>query len=240
MGGGGSKQADLERYGQLLTPGERQALETTFHEVAGSPDASSFTDKQLQVYLADLLYPRATSKRVSRGVFLALGGGGRGGATTLEFPDFVQGSSHLLRGSLTQRSQRLHTLCSGGLDLLREALVALLARACQSEPSSSWPPSFPHSLDSILDFLTRPLTEGGVADGRSLSVQEIESWLASSPAVGHVLDVAFGRSLYQRAVGLAHPPPEIAALAGLPQARPRCLLPPQPSSPPHDQQLPAC
>lgn len=49
MGGGGSKQAQLERYGQLLTPGERQALELTFHEISGSHEASFFTEKQLTV-----------------------------------------------------------------------------------------------------------------------------------------------------------------------------------------------
>ena len=49
MGGGGSKQAQLERYGQLLSPAERQALEATFHEIAGTPDASSLTEKQLTV-----------------------------------------------------------------------------------------------------------------------------------------------------------------------------------------------
>ena len=49
MGGGGSKHAQLERYGQLLAPAERRALELTFHEIAGSHDASSFTQKQLTV-----------------------------------------------------------------------------------------------------------------------------------------------------------------------------------------------
>ena len=49
MGGGSSKQAQLERYGQLLSPAERRALETTFHEIAGAADATSFTDKQFSV-----------------------------------------------------------------------------------------------------------------------------------------------------------------------------------------------
>lgn len=49
MGGGGSKQAQLERYGQLLTPGEREALEITFLEISGSQEASFFTEKQLTV-----------------------------------------------------------------------------------------------------------------------------------------------------------------------------------------------
>ena len=49
MGGGGSKQAHLERYGQLLSPGERRALETTFHAISGTQQALAFTDKQLNV-----------------------------------------------------------------------------------------------------------------------------------------------------------------------------------------------
>ena len=49
MGGGGSKHAQLERYGQLLTSAERKALELTFHEIAGSQDASAFTEEQLRV-----------------------------------------------------------------------------------------------------------------------------------------------------------------------------------------------
>ena len=49
MGGGGSKQAQLERYGQLLSPAERQALETTFHAIAGSQEAAAITETQLRV-----------------------------------------------------------------------------------------------------------------------------------------------------------------------------------------------
>ena len=49
MGGGGSKQAQLERYGQLLSPRERHAVETTFTDIAGSPDASFLTQQQLNV-----------------------------------------------------------------------------------------------------------------------------------------------------------------------------------------------
>ena len=49
MGGGNSKQAQLERYGYLLSRVERLALESTFHEIAGSQDATSLTEKQLTV-----------------------------------------------------------------------------------------------------------------------------------------------------------------------------------------------
>lgn len=231
MGGSGSKQAQLERYGQLLSSRERQALETTFHDIAGSSDASILTKQQLnvshycqhpefvvyfctQIYLTGLLYPPDTSERISRGVFLALGGGER---TGLDFPNFIQFSSQLLRGSLTQRSQRLHILCTGDLQLLRETLEALLARLCHSDASSSWTPTSPQSLAALVDFLTKPLGDVGVAGGRSLTVGKLESWLASSPVVGRVVDVAFGASLYHRT--LASPgelTPEIASLVGHP------------------------
>ncbi|CAI8034702.1 MTOR-associated protein MEAK7 [Geodia barretti] len=135
MGGGGSKQAQLERYGHLLSPRERHAVETTFTDIAGSPDASFLTQQQLNAYLTGLLYPPSTTDRVSRGIFLALGGGDKAG---VDFPNFIQFASQLLRGSLTQRSQRLHILTSGHLDLLRETLQALLANLCDSSsPSSS-------------------------------------------------------------------------------------------------------
>lgn len=49
MGGGNSKEAQLEKYGQLLSSSERKALESTFHQIAGSPDVSAITEKQITV-----------------------------------------------------------------------------------------------------------------------------------------------------------------------------------------------
>ena len=60
MGGGGSKQAQLERYGQLLSPAERQALETTFHAIAGSQEAAAITETQLRVR-RQVMIPRGTA-----------------------------------------------------------------------------------------------------------------------------------------------------------------------------------
>ena len=169
----------------------------------------------MQAYLTGRLYSPPASERLCRGVFLALGGVA---GENLEFPKFVQWSSQLLRGSLSQRSQRLHVLCSGDLDLMRETLQVLLTRLCHSETSSSsssasWAPSSPHSLASLVKFLMKSV---GVAGGRSLSVEEIESWVASSPAVGRILDVAFGTSFYHRTLRSSQPPPEVVSLVGLP------------------------
>ena len=173
----------------------------------------SYPSVQPQEYLTGRLYPSGTSEPVCRGVFLALGGSGKA-ADSLEFPGFIQSSSHLLRGSLTQRCQRLLLLCSSRLELLRQALQALLTTLCDS-PSNPWVPSSPESLASLVEFLTRPL--GGVADGRSFSVDEVELWLSSSPAVGRILDVSFGATLYHRIVSSSEPPPaEVASLVGVP------------------------
>jgi hypothetical protein len=168
-----------------------------------------------QAYLTGLLYPPSTTDRVSRGIFLALGGGDKAG---LDFPNFIQFASQLLRGSLTQRSQRLHILTSGHLDLLRETLHALLAKLCDtSSPTSPWAHSSPQCLASLVDFLTKPLGDVGVAGGRSLTVGEVESWLVSSVAVERILDVAFGTCLYNRTLTSSEDvPPEIAALVGHP------------------------
>lgn len=228
MGGGGSKQAQLDRYGQLLTPGERRALELTFHEIADSQEASAFTEQQLTTYLTDLLFLPATSQSVSRGVFLMLGGGGGGAGGTprrVTFPDFVLNASYVLRGSVSQRSQRLCLLCSGSLSSMRDVLQAALAcmfsdhfPLAEALGLSSWPPSS-DSVHKLVDFLTKPLTveqEMGMASGGSLSEEDIESWLASSPAAGRILDVVFGMSLYHKTIRSSQPPPEVASLVGLP------------------------
>ena len=177
----------------------------------------------LQAYLSTVLFSPATSERVFKGVFLALGGGEGG---SLVFSDFISCASHLLRGVPTQRCQRLHVLCDGSLDTLRDVLQAILtymfsvhSRLSEVLRLSSWPPSSSPSLDKLIDFLTRPLVreqEEGVASGRSLSDQDIELWLVSSPAVGQILDVAFGMSLYHRTVSSPCPPAEVASLVGLP------------------------
>ena len=139
----------------------------------------------------------------------------------VSFPDFIQFSSHLLRGSLTQRSQRLHRLCSGSLSVLLETLQTLLETLSSSPPptpsTSSWIQASPQSLSSLVNFLVKPLGgEEGVASGRSLSEDELESWLGSSSVVVRIIDVAFGASLYHRTLTSSEPTAELASLVGLP------------------------
>ena len=49
MGGSGSKKAQLDKFGQLLSVQEKEALGSCFAAVAGSPDAESFGENKLQV-----------------------------------------------------------------------------------------------------------------------------------------------------------------------------------------------
>ena len=49
MGGSGSKKSQLDRFGQLLSVQEKEALSSCFAAVAGSPDAESFGEDKLQV-----------------------------------------------------------------------------------------------------------------------------------------------------------------------------------------------
>ena len=49
MGGGTSRQALLERYGELLSRKEREALNRCFTAIAKSQEIDHFTLKQLQV-----------------------------------------------------------------------------------------------------------------------------------------------------------------------------------------------
>ena len=154
------------------------------------------------------------------------GGGGAGGTPRrVTFPDFVLNASYVLRGSVSQRSQRLCLLCSGSLSSMRDVLQAALAcmfsdhfPLAEALGLSSWPPSS-DSVHKLVDFLTKPLTveqEMGMASGGSLSEEDIESWLASSPAAGRILDVVFGMSLYHKTIRSSQPPPEVASLVGLP------------------------
>lgn len=181
--------------------------------------------------MTDLLYLPVASQSVSRRVFLTLGGGGGGGKAgqgtvdRVTFPDFVLSASHLLRGSLTQRSQRLSLLCSGSLRAMKEVLEALLCcmfsdKSPLSEALilSTWPQS-PDSVPSLVEFLIKPLTgerDVSVDSDQQLSVEEIESWLSSSPSMGRILDVAFGMSLYRRTISSHQPPAEIVSLVGIP------------------------
>lgn len=182
--------------------------------------------------MTNLLYLPVASQSVSRGVFLALGGGGGGGGNAgqrtfdkVTFPDFVLSASHLLRGSLTQRSHRLSLLCSGSLRAMKEALRALLWSMFSDKSPlsetlilSTWPPSH-DAVTSLVEFLTKPLTreeDVSEASDQQLSVEDIESWLTISPSVGRILDVAFGMSLYHRTISSHQPPPEIVSLVGIP------------------------
>ena len=49
MGGGQTKQKQLDQYGQLLSPQEKMAISASFQAVAGSPEVNFFQEEQLQV-----------------------------------------------------------------------------------------------------------------------------------------------------------------------------------------------
>lgn len=49
MGGGNSKEVQLEKYGQLFSAQERACLNRTFHIIAGYEEATSFSKHEFQV-----------------------------------------------------------------------------------------------------------------------------------------------------------------------------------------------
>ena len=49
MGGGSSKDAQLQKLGQLFSAQERQCLNRTFHAIAGYEEATFFSKDELQV-----------------------------------------------------------------------------------------------------------------------------------------------------------------------------------------------
>lgn len=49
MGGGSSKDAQLQKLGQLFSTQERQCLNKTFHTIAGYEEATFFSKDELQV-----------------------------------------------------------------------------------------------------------------------------------------------------------------------------------------------
>ena len=51
MGGGNSKDAELDRYGQLFSEQEKKCLKTTFHAIAGYQEATFFSQAEFQVKL---------------------------------------------------------------------------------------------------------------------------------------------------------------------------------------------
>lgn len=51
MGGGNSKEQQLEKLGQLFSVQERQCLNTTFHAIAGYEEATFFSNEEWQVSL---------------------------------------------------------------------------------------------------------------------------------------------------------------------------------------------
>lgn len=53
MGGSGSKQAQLDKFGQLLSSQEKEVLNTCFLAIASAQEAESFGEEKLQVHTYD-------------------------------------------------------------------------------------------------------------------------------------------------------------------------------------------
>jgi len=51
MGGGNSKKAQLEKYGQDFSEQEKECLSKTFHIIAGYEEATYFSNDEFQVRL---------------------------------------------------------------------------------------------------------------------------------------------------------------------------------------------
>ena len=49
MGGGQTKEKQLDRFGQLLSAQEKIAISTSFQAIAGSSEVNFFVESQLQV-----------------------------------------------------------------------------------------------------------------------------------------------------------------------------------------------
>ena len=49
MGGGNSKEAQLDKLGQLFSAQEKKCLNTTFHIIAGYEEATFFSRDEFQV-----------------------------------------------------------------------------------------------------------------------------------------------------------------------------------------------
>ncbi len=52
MGGGSSKDVQLDKLGQLFSEQEKKCLNTTFHIVAGYDEATFFSKNEFQVKVA--------------------------------------------------------------------------------------------------------------------------------------------------------------------------------------------
>ena len=50
MGGSGSKQTQLDKFGQLLSSQEKEALNNCFLAIAGAQEAEAFGEEKLQVH----------------------------------------------------------------------------------------------------------------------------------------------------------------------------------------------
>lgn len=140
------------------------------------------------------------------------------------YQDFIECSSHLLRGSSIHRSQRLMLLTSGQFNILQETLQALVSCICTSPPPynfpSPWLQSTPQSIASLVHFLLKHLIreeDVGVVSGRRLSEDDIDLWLRVSLDITMILDVSFSTCLYHRTLTSSTDlPVEISSLAGLP------------------------
>jgi len=56
MGGSGSKQAQLERFGQLLSSQEKESLSRCFFAITGVQQADAFEEDKLQVAICTVCY----------------------------------------------------------------------------------------------------------------------------------------------------------------------------------------
>ena len=155
-------------------------------------------------------------------VYRALGSGEvgkeQGKSNQVAFPDFIQHASHLLRGSLVQRSQRLHLLCNGQVSAMKEALHGLLSAvlAKLSSHLGTDPGVWPSPDDSVLAVSDHLITRLAGSDKKgSVLPEDIEAWLAASPIACRTFDVAFALCLYSEVLRHDQVPEEVSSLLGL-------------------------
>ena len=56
MGGGSSKEAQLDKLGHMFSPQEKKCLNSTFHIIAGYDEATFFSKEEFQVSLSSVAF----------------------------------------------------------------------------------------------------------------------------------------------------------------------------------------
>lgn len=198
-------------------------------ELPYSPNFTSFTfllftlaSHNEQAYLGGPHF--SLPKEIISGLFRALCGDSQhdGGSkrNQVTFANFILHTSWLLKGSSSQRSELLRTVCGEAALTVERFESVLQAFSTAILTSECAKVTYPHILDwsfqaDSLRYLVSHLVESLREKKRSEQQPDLETWLRSCSLAQRIFDVGFALCFYREALSSTPTPPDIKNYLGI-------------------------